>query len=183
MVDVDDVGNFFSRWSRRKLGKEEEARTPEAPPAPPVEGGATPAAEQTSPATAESAQVATSAEPLPPVESLTPSSDFKPFMQPDVSPDLRQAAMKQLFKDPHFNVMDGLDTYIDDYSQPDPIPEAMMKKMYQARELLFSPEEKAAAIAEDAAEEAAAQAELERKNEELQQAFSQPAEPTPAKDA
>ena len=30
--------------------------------------------------------------------------------------------MKKLFSDPHFNVMDGLDTYIDDYGKPDPIP-------------------------------------------------------------
>ena len=30
--------------------------------------------------------------------------------------------MKKLFADPHYNVMDGLDVYIDDYSKPDPIP-------------------------------------------------------------
>ena len=30
--------------------------------------------------------------------------------------------MKKLFSDPHFNVMDGLDTYIDDYGKPDPLP-------------------------------------------------------------
>lgn len=184
-MDVDDVGNFFSRWSRRKLGKADEL------PAPPAEVASTPAADLGSPATVESADAPSAApadapsaaEPLPQVESLTPDSDFKPFMRPDVSPDLRQAAMKQLFKDPHFNVMDGLDTYIDDYSKPDPIPEEMMKKMYQARELLFSPEEKAAAEVEDAAEDAAAQAQIERRNEELQQAFSPPVEPMPAKDA
>ncbi len=180
MVDVDDVGNFFSRWSRRKLGKEGEAAKTDEAPVPQDGEGPTPAAEQSS---LPAAEAATAAEPLPPVESLTPDSDFKPFMRPDVSPDIKQAAMKQLFKDPHFNLMDGLDTYIDDYSKPDPIPDEMMKKMYQARELLFSPEEKAAAEAEDAEEAAAAQAELERKSEELQQAFAQSAEPSPAKDA
>lgn len=95
------------------------------------------------------------------MESLTPESDFTPFMRPDVDPGVKQAAMKQLFKDPHFNVMDGLDTYIDDYGVPDPIPASMMKNLYQARQHLFSDEEKAAADKADA--EAAAQADAEAK--------------------
>jgi hypothetical protein len=33
---------------------------------------------------------------------------------------VRNAALKKLFTDPHFNVMDGLDVYIDDYGKPDP---------------------------------------------------------------
>ncbi len=79
-------------------------------------------------------------------------------MRADVDPSIKNAALKQMFKDPHFNVMDGLDTYIDDYSIADPIPEEMMKKLYQARELLFSPEEKAAADAADATAQANAAA-------------------------
>jgi hypothetical protein len=45
-----------------------------------------------------------------------------------------------LFQDPHFNVMDGLDTYIDDYTKADPIPEAMLRGLNQARGLLFDRE-------------------------------------------
>ncbi len=138
-MDADDVGNFLSRWSRRKLGKDKSPAEPE----PQVEGESS--AER---GPEELEQVP---EPLPPVASLTPESDFKPFMRPDVDPGVKQAAMKQLFKDPHFNVMDGLDTYIDDYSIADPIPEEMMKKLYQARQLLFTDEEKAAADAAEAA--------------------------------
>src|SRR5882762_8268313 len=48
--------------------------------------------------------------------------------------------VKKLFHDPHFNVMDGLDTYIDDYSKPDPIPEEMLKSLKQANRLLFPDE-------------------------------------------
>lgn len=190
-MDADDVGNFLSRWSRRKLDKSPARKPDEASndaavldTPPHAQAGV----ESSSPVPVENAPAATPAppEPLPAVDSLTPESDFKPFMRPDVDPGVKQAALKQLFKDPHFNVMDGLDTYIDDYSKPDPIPEEMMKKMYQARELLFSPEEKAAAEAEDAREAAAAaaaaevvdQAELDRQAEELQQAFAQPALPT-----
>jgi hypothetical protein len=34
--------------------------------------------------------------------------------------------------------MDGLDTYIDDYTQPDPIPSAMLEDLMQRR-VFFSP--------------------------------------------
>ena len=150
--ELDKIGNFLSRWSRRKLEQVQPASEPPAPPA----------VETTPSAAGESASVDRGAPPveLPPVESLTPESDFKPFMQPNVEPGVKRAALKQLFKDPHFNVMDGLDTYIDDYSVADPIPQAMMKTMYQARQHLFSDEEKAAADREDAvaAEAAAADA-------------------------
>ena len=43
------------------------------------------------------------------------------------------AALKKLFSDPHFNVMDGLDTYIDDYGKPDPIPPSMLRAHSQNR--------------------------------------------------
>jgi hypothetical protein len=50
--------------------------------------------------------------------------------------------MKKLFSDPHFNAMDGLDVYIDDYSKPDPIPPEMLRKLASASFLkLFGDEE------------------------------------------
>jgi len=56
---------------------------------------------------------------------------------------VKSAAMKKLFSDPHFNVMDGLDTYIDDYNKPDPIPLAMLRQMNQSKLLrLFDDDEK-----------------------------------------
>jgi hypothetical protein len=55
---------------------------------------------------------------------------------------VKNAALKKLFTDPHFNLMDGLDTYIDDYGKPDPIPDSMLRKMNQAKFLrLFDDEE------------------------------------------
>jgi hypothetical protein len=51
--------------------------------------------------------------------------------------------------------MDRLDIYIDDYSQPDPIPESMLRQMVSAKFLnLFKAEEEAEAAAEKAALEA-----------------------------
>jgi hypothetical protein len=76
------------------------------------------------------------------VQSLTPESDFTRFAAPDVSPDVKNAAMKKLFSDPHFNVMDGLDVYIDDYGKPDPIPASMLKQLASAQFLkLFDEDE------------------------------------------
>ena len=69
-------------------------------------------------------------------------------MAQGVTPEVKNAAMKQLFTDPHYNVMDGLDTYIDDYSKPDPIPESMLRNMVSAQFLkLFEEEEKDADVA------------------------------------
>ncbi len=74
------------------------------------------------------------------VDKLTAESDFSTFMNKDVAGDVHQAAMKKLFTNPHFNVMDGLDIYIDDYSIEDPLPEGMLEKMYQSNALgLFKP--------------------------------------------
>jgi hypothetical protein len=69
------------------------------------------------------------------VKSLTPASDFSRFVAPGVDSGVKNAAMKKLFTDPHFNVMDGLDTYIDDYGRADPIPKSMLRQMVQARML------------------------------------------------
>ncbi|MBI2310984.1 MAG: DUF3306 domain-containing protein [Betaproteobacteria bacterium] len=105
--------DFLSRWSRLK--KDAETRQPE-PPRPEVKDEPPPK--------------------LPPVESLTPESDFSGFLHPKVDEKIRRAALKKLFSDPRFNVMDGLDVYIDDYSQADPIPPEMLKKLNQYIELV-----------------------------------------------
>jgi len=100
----------LSRWSRRKL-----AAAAEAPAAPA-------SASLAVPAPASGAPASTAALELPPVESLTFDSDFTAFLQPGVDDELKRAALKQLFRDPRFNIMDGLDTYIGDYTKADPIP-------------------------------------------------------------
>jgi len=56
-------------------------------------------------------------------------------MQPNVDPAVQQAALKKMFTDPHFNIMDGLDIYIDDYSKPDPLPAGMLERMAQSEML------------------------------------------------
>lgn len=124
-------GFSFKRWSRRKL---EAARVESAEPAPATLLPATlppaPAAAVASAAPDAATSAAIEDSPsLPPIESLTKDSDFSAFMQPKVDAALQRAALKKLFTDPHFNVMDGLDIYIGDYTQPDPMPEGMLEKL------------------------------------------------------
>jgi hypothetical protein len=124
----EDKERFLSRWSRRKVDVAKETAAPK--PAPP------------SPAPPAVAQNVAAPE-LPPVETLKGlASEYKDFLRPEVDEKLRQAALKKLFHDPHFNVMDGLDTYIDDYSKPDPIPEAMLRTLSHAKGLLFDDDKK-----------------------------------------
>ena len=72
--------------------------------------------------------------------NLTPDSDFGQFLRQEVSEEIRRKALKTLFADPQFNVMDGLDTYIDDYSISEPIPPEMLATLNQAKTLFESPD-------------------------------------------
>jgi hypothetical protein len=77
------------------------------------------------------------------VAQLTPNSDYTRFLAPQVDESVKRAALKKLFADPHFNVMDGLDTYVEDYGRADPIPESMLRRMAQSKVLgLFDHEER-----------------------------------------
>ena len=79
------------------------------------------------------------------VAALGRDSDFSRFVAPGVDGGVRNAALQKLFTDPHFNIMDGLDTYIDDYGKPDPLPEHWLRKMVQSQSLGLFDEEKAEA--------------------------------------
>jgi hypothetical protein len=128
---------FLGRWSRRKAGLEPEGLDSSAPELKPkvtpspvpqdkktIEGASAPVEEETLPPTLEEAES---------IDRFAP--DFSAFMKPNVDPAVQQAAMKKLFSDPHFNIMDRLDIYIDDYSIPDPIPMEMLKRMVQSESL------------------------------------------------
>ncbi|MGA0114833.1 MAG: DUF3306 domain-containing protein [Burkholderiales bacterium] len=107
---------FLSRWSRRKQqARKEEAEKPAAPPA---------------------ASAKDEAPVLPPVEELGMDSDYSGFFHPKVGEDVRTAALRKLFDNPHFSVIDGMDIYLDDYSISEPIPAAMLKELRQAQNIL-----------------------------------------------
>ncbi|HET8748542.1 MAG TPA: DUF3306 domain-containing protein [Ramlibacter sp.] len=151
---------FLGRWSRRKeavrKGEEvaPEAERPQPSPLPSPASGR--GSLETAPGSLEAVPPSPSggegrgegaAAPTPPptledAQALTPASDFTRFAKPDVAPEVKNAAFKKLFSDPHFNVMDGLDVYIDDYGKPDPLPPEMLRKLASAKYLkLFDDEE------------------------------------------
>ena len=131
----EPMSGFLSRWARRK----EQVRSgvavaPEAVVETPV--AVVPVAPLVTKVEAPAVEEAPAAEPMPTmadVALLTRESDYSRFVSPGIDEGVKRAAMKKLFTDPHFNVMDGLDTYIDDYGKPDPIPLAMLKQMNQSK--------------------------------------------------
>lgn len=135
-----DDGSFLDRWSRRKVAVRQGEPVPPAlqeAPAPLPVAAAVPVA----PTPPVDVPAAPALPTLEDAHALTPAADFSPFVQRGVAPEVRNVAMKKLFADPHFNVMDGLDTYIDDYSKSDPIPLAMLRQMTSARFLQLFEEE------------------------------------------
>jgi hypothetical protein len=129
---------FLNRWSKRKAGKQDDQVER------PKEVVQTPA-----PISAdEEAKPPVSLEDVEKIDRFDP--DFSAFMKPDVDPAVQQAALKKMFTDPHFNVMDGLDIYIDDYSKPDPLPPGMLERMVQSDMLnLFRKTEDASKTGEE----------------------------------
>jgi hypothetical protein len=134
---------FFDRWSRRKQQvREGEVPPPEPVVAVPVEPAALVETPGPHPGLPPEGEAETPPPPtLADAEALTIDSDFKPFVAKNVAPEVKNAAFKKLFADPHFNVMDGLDTYIDDYSQSTPIPESVLRQMASAKFLNLFEEE------------------------------------------
>jgi Protein of unknown function (DUF3306) len=146
----NDESGFLARWSRRKA-QVRAGHVPAAPAAPaPVNVPPEPTAVDPAPPVAAVPEAAVPAlpvaaeavaappQPEPPptladVAQLTRESDYTRFVAPGVNSDVKNAALKTLFGDPHFNVMDGLDTYIDDYNKPDPLPAGVALQMMQSK--------------------------------------------------
>jgi Protein of unknown function (DUF3306) len=105
---------FLARWSRlkREAPAEKKEVAPAVPPA------------------------------VPPVESLTPESDFAAFMNPKVKEELRRLALKKLFSDPHFNVPDPFEPYSRDWNDVEALTPELLATLNQARSVLFSGQDK-----------------------------------------
>ena len=107
---------FLTRWSRLKREEPVEKKSEPAAPAP----------------------------VLPPIESLTPESEFAGFMHPKVKDELRRLALKKLFSDPHFNIADPFEAYSGDWTGGEPITPELLATLNQARTVLFTEQEKPA---------------------------------------
>lgn len=143
--------SFLSRWSKRKL----EARTKEdlAEVTPPLEAKFLPdekrdVAQRTAVGdpgntTLKSKEPSQPELPLPTEADLLAvqqGGDIKAFMVEKVSTELKNKAFKALFSRPEFNVMDGLDIYIDDYNKFTPLSQEDIGKMTLSKQLLSRPD-------------------------------------------
>jgi hypothetical protein len=151
---------FLRRWARRK-GEVLEGRAPSPEP---VAVAPLDAAGPTVPvAVFVQAPVDSAAgpEPLPAerplptmddVAALDADSDFSGFVARGVDQAVRRSALKKLFADPHFNVMDRLDVYIDDYTGASPVSEAMLASLNHAKSAFKKMVEDEPAVPEATAE-------------------------------
>jgi len=146
MADSDGKdGSFLGRWSQRKVQARQDALPADDQSKPteiarPATGIAQAPVDQPLAATEGGLQSEALTQPPAPtledVAKLTADSDYSAFAARQLDSKVRNAAMRKLFAvDPHFNVMDGLDVYIDDYSVGVPIPKSMLRQMVQARSL------------------------------------------------
>jgi hypothetical protein len=157
--DDDRDAGFLSRWSQRKAARRQGLDTPSPSTGPAAVAPAAPPAvrqRSTVPGTA-TPPVPVQAKPVEPppqmadVEDLTPASDFSRFTRPGVDPAVGNAALKKLFADPRFNVIDEMDIDIMDYGKLEALPPTMLRRMASARALgLFRDEEEGHAAPPDA---------------------------------
>lgn len=133
---------LLARWSRLKRESvEDKSATPAAPSTGGDKIGGGAESEQQPVAHEPERRVEKrgddAAPQLPPLEELGPDSDFQAFMDPRVDENVRRAALKTLFRDPAFNVTDGLDVYAEDYSKLEKLTPAMVAALrYAQRNLL-----------------------------------------------
>ncbi|MCA1855291.1 DUF3306 domain-containing protein [Massilia oculi] len=137
---------FLRRWARLKSGGgEQESAAPDRAPNAPSRGAAIarpPAAAAeagTLRAPAGGADTAQEQRPLPTLEDaacLTPEADFSAFVARGVDKSVQRLALKKLFTDPHFNLVDGLDLYMHDYNQAAPLAPEVLASLKHAPDVL-----------------------------------------------
>lgn len=129
---MSDEG-FFRRWARLKSTGGDAA---------PAQAASAPAAPVPASAPAASSTQETEAPPRAPLPTLedaarlTPDADFSAFVARDVDQSVRRLALKKLFADPHFNTIDGLDIYMNDYNKAAPLTPAMLASLKHAQGLV-----------------------------------------------
>jgi hypothetical protein len=122
---VSEPEGFLSRWARLKREAGEALETPDAA-APDVPADASP---ETARAADAPAPAAPPAEPafdlasLPPIESITATTDIRAFLAPGVPPELARAALRRAWvADPGIRDFVGIAENQWDFNDPGAIP-------------------------------------------------------------
>ena len=131
-----DTERLLTRWSRLKresaAGGGNDAKTPQQ--------GTTGTRHDTSGGPSVGPDSVPTDEPLPKlpsIDELDADSDFQAFMDPRVDDDVRRAALKKLFRNPDFNICDGLDVYAEDYTKLEKLTPVMVAALRYAQRTLF----------------------------------------------
>jgi hypothetical protein len=126
---MSEPENFLSRWARLKREAVEAVEAKETPEAvaPDVAAEASRPAEPVD--EADEASAPPSAEPafdvstLPPIESITATTDIRAFLKPGVPPDLARAALRRAWvADPAIRDFIGIAENQWDFNDPNAIP-------------------------------------------------------------
>ena len=120
---------FLRRWARLKAQPEPAPVDAPQPQVTAVQPALQPVQQ---PPAAPAGATERPAPTLEDVARLTPESDYAAFVAGGVDPAVRRLALKKLFADPNFAVMDGLDIYISDYTKASPLTDAMLASLKHA---------------------------------------------------
>ena len=120
-----ETGSRLSRWSRRK----QASRVAEDDPGDSVVSAAIEAE------TEEPEPQPLTDDDMPPLESLTEESDYRGFLSPKVSDELRKLALRKLFHGSKFNICDGLDDYDEDFTKFAKLGDVITAEMRRRTEL------------------------------------------------
>jgi len=121
--------DFLTRWSRRKREAEQAAPPPSAAPAGVEPGAVEKATENVSPRAEEASPARAGDEPtvdiaaLPPIESITATTDVRAFLARGVPAQLTRAALRRAWAaDPAIRDFVGLAENAWDFTAPDAMP-------------------------------------------------------------
>ncbi len=120
-TDIDDEQGFARRWSRLK----QESQT----------GGSVPAESDDRVAAEDAEAPVEEIDPadLPDINTLDAESDFTPFMQKGVPDDIKNLALRKLWRtNPVFANLDGLNEYDEDFAAALKAGEVFMEQLAEA---------------------------------------------------
>lgn len=129
---MDNEG-FLRRWARLKSGGEAQSPTTAGGDAASVDERSP---DNSGPGALAAAKVRSISPTLEDAARLTPDSDYSAFVAQGVDKAVRRVALKRLFSDPHFNLIDGLDIYMGDYNRTSPVSASMLAALHQAQGFL-----------------------------------------------
>lgn len=169
--DTDADSGFVSRWSRRK----QQASVREQGEIEAEGNQETPLSKDAVEAEPQSPEK-TDAD-MPPLESITETSNVADFFSPGVSDQLRKMALRKLFRGAKFNIRDGLDDYDEDFRNFAPLGDIVTADMKHQQELAEERERQALAEKEKLMADEAAETTEENETRNEEQAVAAQQEP------